>query len=171
MSAMVLGSSQKLPSAPSWSIQELGQPHEIHVFASRLLTSMAKSTSLTMRLTLTQMAERLGHAIPPLELEVAISRVLPWTQSIRRPILFEELGPAGAGLPAVRCFEYREGVNPFTQETFRIRAPGVLIQTLNGLTHTFHLTSGAPLCSDAPRPLPPEINILADRLKAEVIAG
>lgn len=109
--------------------------------------------------------------IPQLELEVAISRVLPWTQSILRPILFEELDPAVAGLPTVCCFEYREGVNPFTQETFRIRAPGVLIQTLNGPTYTFHLTSGGLLCSDAPRPLPPEVNFLADRLEAEVIAG
>jgi len=109
--------------------------------------------------------------IPQLEMEVAISRVLPWTQSILRPILFEELGPAVAGLPAVRCFEYREGVNPFTQETFRIRAPGVLIHTLNEPTHTFDLTSGRLLCSEAARPLPPEINVLADRLKAQVITA
>jgi hypothetical protein len=109
--------------------------------------------------------------IPQLEMEVAISRVLPWTQSILQPILFEELSSAAGGLAAVRWFEYREGVNPFTHETFRITAPGVLIHTLNEPTHTFHLTNGGLLCSEAARPLPPEIYVLADRLKAQVITG
>jgi hypothetical protein len=109
--------------------------------------------------------------IPQLDMEVAISRVSPWTQSILRPILFEELRVAAAGLPAVHCFEYREGVNPFTQEIFRIKAPGVLIRALDGPTHVFSLTSGGLLCSEGARPLPPEVQVLADRLNAHVITG
>jgi hypothetical protein len=150
----------------SWLVRHGDSSDALYVWSHE--TRDISLSTLSRRQVLRQLA---ATPIPQLETETAVSRVLPWTQSILQPILFEELGPAVAGLPAVHCVEYREGVNPLTHETFRIRAPGVAIQTVNGPTHTFDLTRGGLLCSEPARPLPPEVAVLAERLDAQVIGG
>lgn len=110
-------------------------------------------------------------SIPQLTREVIISRVLPHSQSILQPISLEELSVAAAGIPAMEFFEHLEGVNPFTQEIFHMKCPGVALQVTDGTQYRFTLSHGGLLCSDGPRPLPAEINVLADRLKAHVITG
>jgi hypothetical protein len=47
----------------------------------------------------------------------------------------------------------------------------VLIQSVDDLSHTFHLTRGRLLCAEGGRPLPSQIQLLADRLEAQVFTG
>ena len=110
--------------------------------------------------------------IPDLEPQsLVLSRVERCTQSMLCPIDPHELQAAADGIPGVSVFEYTESVNPFTQEPIRFHTPGIEVAVEGGQPLILRLVDGCLSCNDLEGPVPDQVNVLANRLRARVLSS